>query len=114
MKDNDSVFPIFDATSVNSDGTPCKDYGCSDYGVTIKQYAAIHLRVSMSGDPELDKMIRESRRLDFAGQAMEGMLAGNEEGTVVPDGKTIVEFISYCSLKYANALLAKWEKEAGE
>jgi hypothetical protein len=77
MKDNDSVFPVFDATSVNSDGTPCKDYGCSDFGMTIKQYAAVHLKVPMSGDPELDKMIRESRRLDFMGQAVAGLLAGD-------------------------------------
>jgi hypothetical protein len=39
-------------------------------GITTRQYAAIKLRVPMSGDAELDAMILESRRLDFAGQAL--------------------------------------------
>lgn len=35
-------------------------------GITIREYAAIHLKVPMSGNAELDKMIRLSRRLDWS------------------------------------------------
>ena len=40
-----------------------------------KAQAAIDLKVPMSGIPELDAMIRESRRLDMATAAMQGMLS---------------------------------------
>lgn len=43
-------------------------------GLTIRQHAAITLRVPMSGDPELDAMIREARRLDMATEAMQGLM----------------------------------------
>ncbi len=42
--------------------------------MTLRQYAAIHLRVPNSGDDWLDEMITEARRLDFAGQAMQSHL----------------------------------------
>ncbi|HET6890493.1 MAG TPA: hypothetical protein VFH31_05275 [Pyrinomonadaceae bacterium] len=41
-------------------------------GLTLRQHAAIAMRVPMSGDPELDAMIREARRLDMATAAMQG------------------------------------------
>jgi hypothetical protein len=62
MKNHDSAYPVFDATRANGDGSPCEDYGCSDPGMTLPQYAAIRLKVPMSGNPEIDKMIRKSRR----------------------------------------------------
>lgn len=34
-------------------------------GITMQEHAAIELKVPMSGNPWLDDMIRESRRLDF-------------------------------------------------
>lgn len=40
-----------------------------------KSQAAIALKVPRSGIPELDDMIRESRRLDMATAAMQGMLS---------------------------------------
>jgi hypothetical protein len=43
--------------------------------MTAKQYAAIHLRVPRSGDPDIDAMIRESRRVEFAKQAVIGIAA---------------------------------------
>jgi hypothetical protein len=43
-------------------------------GITLRQYAAIHLKVPQSGLPWLDKMINEARRDAFAGQAFPGML----------------------------------------
>ena len=46
-------------------------------GMTLRQYAAIKLRVPDSGLDWLDEMIREGRRMDYAGQALAGMLAAN-------------------------------------
>jgi hypothetical protein len=92
MRDNDSAFP----------GSP----GFSQNGMTLPQYAAIHLRVPMSGDPGLDAMIRESRRMDFMGQAVAGLLAGDNLKDETSEG--------YARRAYgaANALLAVWEDEA--
>lgn len=43
-----------------------KAYSEDQGGMTLRQYAAIQLRVPMSGDDELDSMIREARRLDMS------------------------------------------------
>ena len=39
-------------------------------GMSLRQYAAIHLRVPDSGLPWLDEMIDRARRDEFAGKAM--------------------------------------------
>lgn len=44
-------------------------------GMTLRQHAAIELRVPESGLEWLDRMIRRARYLDFAGQALNGMLS---------------------------------------
>lgn len=44
-------------------------------GMTLRQYAAIKLRIPVSGDEWLDEMIRESLRNDLAAKAMQGLLA---------------------------------------
>jgi hypothetical protein len=44
-------------------------------GMTLRQYAAIALRVPSSGLPWLDDMIRESQRDALAGQALAGKMA---------------------------------------
>lgn len=46
-------------------------------GMTLREYAAIHLRVPNSGTPWLDDMIQQSRRDVFAGQAMQGFIEGH-------------------------------------
>lgn len=45
------------------------------YGLTPRQYAAIELRVTDSGLRWLDAMIEKSRRMDYAGQAMQSLIA---------------------------------------
>jgi hypothetical protein len=82
--------------------------------MTLPQYAAIKLRVPRSGDPEIDAMIRESRRADFAGQAM-GLVA--DKCMTWPD--SLIQggwenFLAAESGRIADALLAEWEKEAGK
>ena len=42
-------------------------------GMTLRQYAAIKLRVPNSGTDWLDEMIRTSLRDEFAAKAMQGM-----------------------------------------
>jgi hypothetical protein len=105
MKDNDRAFPVFEEARRHSDGSSCTDYISTSAGMTLTQYAAIQLRVPRSGDPELDAMIRESRRADFAGQ----MLAG----TVDWMDSSVEQNSAKEAFSAADALLAEWEKEAG-
>lgn len=57
---------------------PCLEAGVGgldlgDPGMTLRQYAAIKLRVPNSGTDWLDEMIRTSLRDDLAAKAMQGM-----------------------------------------
>lgn len=102
MSNNDHI-------NLGDPAAPCLETGLNGLrlrapGLTIRQYAAITLRVPMSGDPELDAMIREARRLDMATSAMQGMLANrhfdpSQEHQRYP-----------CSLAMADDLLAASEK----
>jgi hypothetical protein len=71
-------------------------------GITAKQYAAIHLRVPRSGDLELDAMIRESRRAEFAERAL--VIAANWFNVGANR-----EPIAALAFEFADAMLAKWE-----
>jgi len=72
-----------------------------------KAQAAIALKVPMSGIPELDAMIRESRRLDMATAAMQGIIADpNVDGS---NHDTYAEFMAALandSFDIADAMLA--------
>ena len=60
---------------------PCETAGADEHGeyrlpyqgMTLRQYAAIKLRVPNSGTDWLDEMIRTSLRDEFAAKAMQGM-----------------------------------------
>lgn len=54
-------------------------FGCEAYhpGMTLRQYAAIKLKVPNSGTDWLDAMIVESQRDKFAEKAMQGLLASD-------------------------------------
>jgi hypothetical protein len=56
-------------------------------GMTLRQYAAIKLRVPDSGTDWLDDMIREGRRMDYAGQALAGSLANSNDDFNEPPTK---------------------------
>jgi hypothetical protein len=47
----------------------------TEQGMTLREYAAIHLRVPDSGSEWLDEMIEQSLRDDLAAKAMQGLLA---------------------------------------
>jgi hypothetical protein len=100
MKDT-SAFPILDSY-VSEAGNARLD--CVSRGMTLTQYAAIHLKVPMSGDKELDAMIRESRRLDIAQVMIQELYEYNWDMT--SSVKRTFEFV--------DALLAQWEKGEAE
>jgi hypothetical protein len=105
MEDNDRAFLL---RSRWDSGTERPDL--KDGGMTLSRYASIHLRVPMSGDPDLDRAIRESRRLDFAGQALAGICYeyfSNDfnKGSAKAD----ISQIAHCAYLVADAMLAKWE-----
>jgi hypothetical protein len=106
MKDYESAFPVFDSVRADT------DHQCIDPGMTKYEYAAIHLKVPRSGDKELDDMIRQSRRAEFAKAAL-GIIA--EKRMSWPESNYRNDWQNYlandCFL-VAEAMLAEWEKEA--
>lgn len=58
---------------------PVTGFGEVIHGMTLRTYAAIKLRVPESGIDWLDDMIRKSLRDSFAGQALAGELASQDE-----------------------------------
>jgi hypothetical protein len=82
---------------------PARNLWLESSGVTLPQYAAIKLRVPRSSDPDIDAMIRESRRADFAQVALAGMLNR---------GLWSKEAFEEMAFQFADAMLAEWEKEA--
>lgn len=65
--------PVAPAFEVRDDDTNDLVRNASQ-GMTRREYAAIKLRVPLSGNAELDSMIRVSRRADLASQALVAML----------------------------------------
>ena len=82
-------------------------------GLPAIAYAAIQLRVPMSGAPWLDAMIREARRMDAAEKAMQGFIAraAKDVGIELPGWQ---KAIGWLSVSVADALLAELGKERKE
>jgi hypothetical protein len=102
LKDNDSAFPARSRWDSSQES-----FDLENPGMTMTQYAAIQLKVPRSGDPDIDAMIRESRRADFAGQVLIGLTT---LGGVVsqPDHGRYAKIA--CGM--ADVLIAELEKEA--
>lgn len=66
-----SAFPV---SEVNSNG---ETIIYPSEGMTLRQYAAIKLRVPDSGDDWLDELIRTALRDEFAAKAMNAYIATN-------------------------------------
>jgi hypothetical protein len=111
MKNTDRAFPSL-MTFENADGVQRLESGGS--GMTLRQYAAIKLKVPRSGDPDIDAMIRESRRAEFAGLAMEAKIAGILASSSWDSREIRTEPITKEAFAVAVAMLARWEKEAGK
>ena len=72
VNDGGPAFPV----PLNQ-GEPWSSTGPCD-GMTLRQYAAIKLRVPNSGTDWLDEMIRTSLRDEFAAKAMQGICAHHD------------------------------------
>lgn len=59
---------------------PSADCRYQDEGMTLRQYAAIKLKVPNSGTDWLDEMIRTAQRDELAARAMQGNIASMVEG----------------------------------
>lgn len=68
---NEKDSPAFPSTGWDETGK----YPGHFLGLTLRQYAAIKLKVPDSGIEWLDSLIRQSLRDELAGKAMQGMLA---------------------------------------
>jgi hypothetical protein len=68
----------------------------NDKGMTLRQYAAIKLKVPNSGTDWLNDMIRQSIKDDFAAMAMDAFLS-RDGGTYEQDAE--------CAHKMADAML---------
>jgi hypothetical protein len=97
MKNDDRAFQVLDSHDA-SGGDVRLDH--IDVNTSLQKYASVHLKVPMSGDTELDAMIRESRRLDIAQEMLPQLYAHTWDETNSAER----------SLAFADALLAEWEK----
>jgi hypothetical protein len=75
-------------------------------GMSLRQYAAIKLRVPQSGVDWLDDMIREARRLDYAGQAMQGMAASEPWAENFSESRDYADPVAAAAYTMADAMLA--------
>lgn len=73
-------------------------------GLSIRQYAAIKLKVPNSGTDWLDEMIRQSLRDDFAAKAMQCFLGDDyrRTETILPE---FHEFVSANAYETADAMM---------
>lgn len=100
MKPNDPAYPQLHDSCQRANETETWP------GLTARALAAIKLRVPDSGEPWLDAMIQQSRRLDIATAAMQGLISSD-----AADGWSEKQTAN-ASFHYADALLAA-EKETG-
>jgi hypothetical protein len=94
IEDGGPAFSV--APTMNPDGSVW--YHGKD-GMSLRQYAAIKLRVPKSGLEWLDDMIRESQCNEFAGQALQGLVFQNDYGTISDQD------IANGAYSYADAML---------
>jgi hypothetical protein len=81
-------------------------------GMTLRQYAAIKLKVPDSGTDWLDAMIEKSVLNDIAAKAMQGWISSAPAmgDDVLNGGDEHASIIAGCAYTYANALLKASKK----
>ena len=99
MKDGGPAFPRTGMTV----GSEVTDW--SEPGMSLRQFAAIKLRVPSSGTDWLDEMIRESLKDTAANHALLGLLAAERE----EDGFMTSKDAAFAAYDYAYWML-KWRK----
>ena len=77
-------------------------------GMTLRQYAAIKLRVPNSGTDWLDEMIRTSLRDEFAAKAMSSLVSGGAPRTVEKDERDLSfsQWVAKNAHEFADAMCA--------
>lgn len=90
-------------------------YGFMSDGMTLREYAAIHLRVPNSGKAWLDEMIEVANRNDVAATALNGIIASPHSfENVERNGKanSISEMVKV-AVAFADVMLAERRKRKG-
>lgn len=77
MQSNETGGPAFPSGLVENEAD---EVDSLHKGMTLRQYAAIKLKVPDSGTDWLDSMIEKSLRDDFAAKTMQGVISTLEEG----------------------------------
>ena len=103
----DHAFPSF--VEMNAEGQPT----AIETGMTLRQYAAIKLRVPNSGTDWLDEMIHQSLRDELAAKAMQGLISNDQDYEVwgdwiengFEDRQSIVNVYAEAAYEIAGALL---------
>ena len=83
-------------------------------GMSLRDYACIHLRIPETGEDWLDEIIQKARRDHFAGLAMQGLLSGDSHPDIDP--MTVpgdVKLRARWACRLANAMLAEQDKKTG-
>lgn len=106
MSNSDSNLPAFPVPGLSN--LPNGDYIHPECGMTLRQYAAIKLRVPNSGTDWLDEMIRTSLRDEFAAKAMQTVIGGGVPHTVEKDERdlTFAQWVAKNAHGFADAMLA--------
>ena len=99
---NRPAFPVPEV-AIQPPGTKYKyDPRCD--GLSAREYACILLQVDDSGTPWLDDLIRKARRMELAGQAMQGIIQRVTSATM-PDLR-----VANWAYQLADAMLAEEQK----
>ena len=78
-------------------------------GMSVRTYAAIHLKVPSSGIDWLDEMIQQANRLELAGMAMQGILACEQAHPNI--SQTNNEDLAECAVEIADATIKAERKD---
>lgn len=97
IEDGGPAFPVQDAAAWQG------------HGMTLRQYAAIKLRVPNSGTDWLDEMIRDSLRDEFAEKAMAAYITSQIDMTREDTSPFAEEVVARISYQFADAMLAARE-----
>ena len=74
--------------------------------LTQHEQVCLAMRVPKSRDSEIDLIIREGNRMEFAKAAMQGLMSNSGSKY----GGSATDSVAHVAVKYADALLAELEK----
>lgn len=106
MSNFENSGPAFPCETVGTDKHG--EYRLPYQGMTLRQYAAIKLRVPNSGTDWLDEMIFASLRDDLAAKAMQSLISGGVPHRVEEDDRdlTFAQWVAKNAHGFADAMLA--------